>query len=61
MYKEKLGNERFLRVYFIDGELVVDVNSDIWEKILSQKEKILKIECHEWSWDLLTGKVVLSL
>jgi hypothetical protein len=57
MDKEKLRNERFLRIYFIDNELLVDVNSD-WEEILNQKEKIVKIETAEWTWNLLSGKVV---
>jgi hypothetical protein len=57
MYKEKLKDERFLKIYFIDGELIVDVNSD-WETILNQREKITRIETNEWVWDLLTGEVV---
>jgi hypothetical protein len=43
MDKEKLRNERFLRIYFIDNVddgLIVDVNSNSdWEKILNQKER----------------------
>jgi hypothetical protein len=65
MDKEKLRNERFLRIYFIDNELLVidnellvDVNSDIWEKILNQRERIVKIESSEWTWNLLTGEIV---
>jgi len=59
MEKEKLRNERFLRICFIDlVELIVDVNGDIWEKILNQKDKILKIESSEWIWNLLTGEIV---
>ena len=59
MEKEKLRNERFLRIYFIDNLLVdVDVNSDIWEKILNQKDRIIKIESSDWEWNLLTGEIV---
>ena len=57
MDREKLRNERFLRICFIDNELLVDVNSD-WEKILNQRERILKIESSEWTWNLLTGEIV---
>ncbi len=39
MDKEKLKLKRFLRIYFIDSELIIDVNSDIWEKILNQRER----------------------
>ena len=56
MDREKLS-ERFLRICFIDNELLVDVNSD-WEKILNQRERILKIESSEWTWNLLTGEIV---
>jgi hypothetical protein len=58
MDKEKLRNERFLRICFIDNELLVDVNNDIWEKILNQRERIVKIESSEWTWNLLTSEVV---
>jgi hypothetical protein len=62
MDKEKLRNERFLRIYFIDNVddgLIVDVNSNSdWEKILNQKERITKIETCEWSWNLQTGEIV---
>ncbi len=57
MDKEKLKSERFLKIYFIDDELLVDVN-DTWEKILNQKENIIKIESYEWTWNLLTGEVI---
>jgi hypothetical protein len=58
MDREKLS-ERFLRVHFTDDYvLLVDVNSDIWEKILNQKERIVKIESCEWTWDLLTGEIM---
>jgi hypothetical protein len=59
MDKEK---ERFLRIYFKDdSEILVDVNSDIqWEKILSQKKNIAKIESMEWLWDLVNNKVVFQ-
>jgi hypothetical protein len=56
MDREKLS-ERFLRIHFIDNELLVDVNSD-WEEILNQREKILKIESAEWTWNLQTGEIV---
>ena len=61
MDKEKLRkDERFLRICLIDGELLVDVNDhDLWEKILNQKQKIIKIENVEWSWNLLTNEVVM--
>jgi hypothetical protein len=56
--REKLTSDRFLRIHFIDCELLVDVNSDnVWEEILKQKENITKIETLEWIWNLLTGEV----
>jgi len=59
MEKEKLRNERFLRICFIDlVELIVDVNDDIWEKILNQRHKILKIESSEWTWNLMNDEIV---
>ena len=59
MDKEKLKNEKILRIHFIDSLPVdVDVNSDIWEKILNQKERIVKIESSDWEWNLLTGEIV---
>jgi len=58
MDREKLRNERFLRICFIDNELLVDVNNDIWEKILNQRERIVKIESSEWTWNLLTDEIV---
>jgi len=60
MDREKLS-ERFLRIYFESGEsLLVDVNlnSDLWQKILSQKEKIVKVESHEWLWYLSTNEII---
>jgi hypothetical protein len=60
MNREKLS-ERLLRIHFDDRELVVDVNnndSDIWEKILNKKDKIIKVETSEWVWNLLTGDVI---
>lgn len=62
MDKEKLRkDERFLRIHFIDNELIIDVNDEYyWEKILNQKDKILKIETLEWSWNFLTGEVVFQ-
>ncbi len=56
MDKEKL-NDRFLRIHFINGDLLVDVN-DTWDKILDQKEKIVKIESNEWTWYLKNNEVV---
>ena len=59
MDREKLS-ERFLRICFDNEllvELLVDVNSD-WEKILNQRERIVKIESSEWLWNLLTGEIV---
>jgi len=62
MDRERLTDERFLRIYFVNNyELVVDVNninSDIWEKILNKKDKIIKIETSDWIWNLLSGEVV---
>ena len=56
--KEKVRNEKILRIHFIDSlPIDVDVNSD-WEEILNQKDRIIKIECHEWTWNLLTGEIV---
>ncbi len=41
MDREKLTNEIFLRIYFIDNELLlVDVNDD-WEEILNQRDEIV--------------------
>jgi len=61
MVKEKLKNEKYLTIYFDDDKLVVvdvnNVNSD-WEKILNQKQNIVRIETKEWSWNLLTGEIV---
>ena len=61
MDKEKLRKDgRFWRICLIDGELLVDVNDhDLWEKILNQKQKIIKIENTEWSWNLLTNEFVM--
>ncbi len=57
--KLKLKSERFLKIHFINGNLLVDVNnSDIWDKILNQKNRITKIESQEWIWDLSNGEVV---
>jgi predicted O-linked N-acetylglucosamine transferase (SPINDLY family) len=61
MNREKLS-ERFLRIYFNNVDILVDVNninSDIWEKILNKKDKIIKVETSEWVWNLLTGDVVI--
>jgi hypothetical protein len=61
MNRERPKNERFLRVHFINGELlIVDVNNlnSDWRKILKEKEKIAKIECYEWTWNLQTGEII---
>ena len=59
MEKEKLRNEKILRIHFIDSlPIDIDVNSDIWEKILNQKHRIIKIESSDWEWNILTGEIV---
>jgi hypothetical protein len=60
MDREKLTSDRFLRIYFESGELLVDVNlnSDLWEKILNQKNRIIKIETSEWTWNLLSNEII---
>jgi len=60
MNREKLSDERFLRIYFNNVDILVDVNNinSDWEKILNKKEEIIKIETSEWVWNLLTGEVV---
>ena len=61
MNRERLTDERFLRIHFINNhELVVDVNNNdsVWEDILSQKGNIIEIETAEWKWNLLSGEVV---
>ena len=50
-------NERMIRICFNDTEMIIDVNDDIWERIFKQKDKIIRIETSEWSWDLQTGKI----
>jgi hypothetical protein len=63
MDKEKvIKDEKFLKVYFIDGELLVNVNDDdtLWKKILNERERIVKIESVEWLWDLVNNKVVFQ-
>ena len=59
MDKEQLRNEKFLRIYFINNELVVvDVNNDtIWEKIMNQRQNIARIETREWIWNLVTNEI----
>jgi len=49
-------NERLIRIHFVDGVQLVDVNDD-WERIFRRKNEIIKIESSEWSWDLQTGKI----
>jgi hypothetical protein len=58
MDREKLGIQ-FLKIYFIDNsQLLIDVSdTDNWQKILREKEKIRKIESAEWTWNLMTGEV----
>jgi hypothetical protein len=60
MNKERLKDEKILRIHLDNNELIIDVNvnNDLWEKILSQKEKIVKVESNEWEWNLLTGEVI---
>jgi len=60
MNREKLKDERFLRIYFNNVDILVDVNNinSDWEKILNKKEEIIKIETSEWVWNLLTGDVI---
>ena len=62
MDKEKLRkDERFLKIHFIDNELIIDANDEYyWERILNEKHKILKIETFEWVWNCLTGEVVFQ-
>jgi hypothetical protein len=58
MGREKL-RDRFLRVYFTNDELIVDVNNnEAWKQILDQRERIVKIESSEWVWNLLTGEIM---
>jgi len=58
MDKGKLRDEKYLRIHFINDELVVDVNNDaIWEKILNQRQNITRIETREWSWNLVTNEI----
>lgn len=55
-----MDKERFLRIRFIDNdELIVDVNDHyyIWEKILTQKNKILSVETTEWSWNISNNEI----
>ena len=61
MDKGKLGDERYLRIYFDDNsELVVDVNNvnSDWEKILNRKQNIVRVVTEEWSWNLLNGEII---
>jgi hypothetical protein len=57
MDKEKLS-ERFLKVYFTNGELLFDINNDIeWQRILNERKNIVKVVSPEWVWNLLTGEI----
>ncbi len=59
MNREKLTTEKYLRIYFTNNdEILVDVNSDIWQEILNRKDSIARIETNEWSWNLQTGEVI---
>jgi len=61
MDKGKLGDERYLRIYFDDNsELVVDVNNvnSDWKKILNRKQNIVRVVTEEWSWNLLNGEII---
>ncbi|MFZ8832579.1 MAG: hypothetical protein ACO2OY_10630 [Thermodesulfobacteriaceae bacterium] len=61
MNKEKLNKERFLTIHFNNNEsIMIDVNNDVaWKKILDHKDKIIKIETEEWSWNLMNGEISL--
>jgi hypothetical protein len=62
MDREKLTNcEKILKIYFIDdSEATVDVNNDDdWEKILRNKQRIFKIVSQEWTWNVLTGEIII--
>ena len=61
MDKGKLGDEKYLRIYFDDNsELVVDVNNvnSDWKKILNRKQNIVRVVTEEWSWNLLNGEII---
>jgi len=58
-----MNNEKFLKIIFIDNinGLLVDINNDHdWEKIMKHKERIIKIESDNWSWDLVTNEVIFQ-
>jgi len=62
MGKERL-DERFLKIAFIDNinGLLVDINNEYqWEHILTQKDKIIKIESTDWVWNLLSNEVMFQ-
>ena len=61
MVKEKLSKERFLTIHLDNNEsIMIDVNNDVaWKKILDHKDKIIKIETEEWSWNLINGEISL--
>ena len=55
-----MDKEKFLKIVFTDNVLFVDINNEYqWEKILKHKDNIIKIESNNWSWDLVTNKVIL--
>jgi hypothetical protein len=61
MDREKLTSDRFLKIHLENGELlVVDVNNlnDDYERILNQKQKIIRIETCEWTWNLVSNEII---
>lgn len=61
MNKELIRDERFIKIYFDDYEIVIDVNDYLeWEKVLNHKDSILKIESTDWEWNRLTGELVFK-
>ena len=61
MEKRKLSDEKYLKLIFNDGKLLlVDVSGDDWEEILKQKNKIIRIITDEWSWNPLTNEVTFN-
>lgn len=62
MEKEKLTVDNILKIYFVDGIMTIDVNNEnFWrEKILNNRNKIIKIESIDWEWNTLTGEVMFK-
>jgi hypothetical protein len=55
MDKEKLTNERFLRICFIDNELLVDVNNDDMGKDFESKredskDRVFRVDVEFINW-----------